>query len=78
MASYCPKETFRLLIKKNESETKLATCLFLFSDFDAERNYLHEHVYPLVRQHCRETHGVDFQVSPVLMVPFSKFQLLAC
>ena len=32
-------------------------------DFEAERNYIHEHVYPLVRQYCRETHGVDFQVS---------------
>ncbi|KAK3084548.1 hypothetical protein FSP39_015171 [Pinctada imbricata] len=31
-------------------------------DFDYERNILMEHVYPSVRQYCRDRHGIDFQV----------------
>ncbi|WAR02876.1 NWD2-like protein [Mya arenaria] len=31
-------------------------------DFEAERSYLFESVYPQVREYCRTNHGVDFQL----------------
>lgn len=40
---------------------------FIFTDFEAERNYLFENVYPLVRGYCKENHGIDFQVRPLVV-----------
>ncbi len=33
-----------------------------FTDTTMERNALMEDVYPLLKEYCRETHGLDFQV----------------
>ncbi|XP_045171838.2 NACHT and WD repeat domain-containing protein 2-like [Mercenaria mercenaria] len=32
-------------------------------DFESEINYLFENVYPLLRQYCRDNHGIDFQLA---------------
>lgn len=41
---------------------KLLFFLF-FSDTVAERNALKEHVYPKLRDFCRENYGIEFQVT---------------
>ncbi len=35
----------------------------IFPDTTVERNCLMEEVYPKIKEFCRETHGLDFQVS---------------
>lgn len=42
-------------------------CDFLFFtvDTEAERNALKEHVYPKLRDFCRENYGIEFQVIKV-------------
>lgn len=37
-------------------------CL-LSADTEAERNALKEHVYPKLREFCRENYGIEFQVT---------------
>lgn len=40
--------------------------LFLcFPDTEAERNALKEHVYPKLRDFCRENYGIEFQVTEI-------------
>ena len=34
-----------------------------FTDMLMERNTLMEHVYPKMKEYCREKHGLEFQVS---------------
>ena len=34
-----------------------------FTDTTTERNALMEDVYPKLKEYCRETHGLDFQVT---------------
>jgi len=36
--------------------------LFVVPDTEAERNALKEHVYPKLRDFCRENYGIEFQV----------------
>ncbi|GAA6071117.1 NACHT and WD repeat domain-containing protein 2 [Tachysurus ichikawai] len=35
------------------------------TDTEAERNALKEHVYPKLRDFCRENYGIEFQVKEV-------------
>lgn len=35
----------------------------LSPDTEAERNALKEHVYPKLREFCRENYGIEFQVT---------------
>lgn len=37
----------------------------LVADTEAERNALKEHVYPKLRDFCRENYGIEFQVKEV-------------
>ncbi|KAL4223122.1 NACHT and WD repeat domain-containing protein 2 [Mactra antiquata] len=35
-------------------------------DFESERNFLFENIYPSVRQYCRSNYGIDFQLVDML------------
>lgn len=49
-----------------------ACVLFVFTDTEAERNALKEHVYPKLRDFCRENYGIEFQVTkPSLFCKYS-------
>lgn len=37
----------------------------LVTDTEAERNALKEHIYPKLRDFCRENYGIEFQVKDV-------------
>ena len=39
--------------------------VLLFSDTINERNALVQHVYPKLREYCREKYGLEFQVRPI-------------
>lgn len=41
----------------------------LSPDTEAERNALKEHVYPKLREFCRENYGIEFQVNGC--IPFA-------
>lgn len=46
--------------------------LSVFTDTEAERNALKEHVYPKLRDFCRENYGIEFQVTqPSLLCKYS-------
>lgn len=46
--------------------------LSVFTDTEAERNALKEHVYPKLRDFCRENYGIEFQVTqPSLFCKYS-------
>lgn len=36
--------------------------MFLILDTHAERDYLIEHTYPKLREYCKKTYGLEFQV----------------
>lgn len=42
----------------------------LFPDTVAERNALKEHVYPKLRDFCRENYGIEFQVTSLPLFGF--------
>lgn len=48
---------------------------FFFSDTEAERNALKEHVYPKLRDFCRENYGIEFQVSTKILMILICFTL---
>ena len=37
-----------------------------FTDMLMERNTLMEYVYPKIKEYCREIHGLEFQVKPLI------------
>ena len=38
-----------------------------FTDMLMERNTLMEYVYPKIKEYCREKHGLEFQVSCIII-----------
>lgn len=38
---------------------------WFYADMACERNELMRNVYPLLKDYCREKHGMEFQVSPL-------------
>ena len=42
-----------------------------FTDMLMERNTLMEWVYPKIKEYCREKHGLEFQVTSVIMIQSS-------
>ena len=39
-----------------------------FTDMLMERNTLMEYVYPKIKEYCREKHGLEFQVSSIMIL----------
>lgn len=67
--SWC-KRCENMLPEKTFFSAEMKEPLFLHSvclvtDTEAERNALKEHIYPKLRDFCRENYGIEFQVKDV-------------
>lgn len=55
--------SYMLCIRSNSLHMFMTPSFFLSPDTEAERNALKEHVYPKLRDFCRENYGIEFQVT---------------
>ena len=45
-----------------------------FTDMILERNILMEHVYPKIKQYCRDQYGIEFQVNILMEHVYPKIK----